>query len=249
MKVEKQGIVMEKKYLFFKFQSRDRLESLQQGHIYMKNLRYFIEQEKESGIKGQGDIHEARMFSLQDINIYDKDTKEIVAIIPTCDNVRIKGDELTPVFCITYKDLSKHIENIDVEQGICTVRIEFDDRMLGDFSKDDNAYMLIIYKPGEFIRRVESKLLEMGHHIYHNPVDYRDTSIAYIEDGQWEANNAFCKEEYFRYQTEYRIVVDTQVEGHLEFDIGDISDISLLLKAGNELIMTLNIEPNSLAEK
>lgn len=62
-------------YSYFKFGSKEHMEDLQQkGHIYMKNLSYFIKLEKE----GQGDKAEGRICEFNELKFYDFETNKLV---------------------------------------------------------------------------------------------------------------------------------------------------------------------------
>ena len=99
--------------------------------------------------------------------------------------------------------------------------------------------VLIIKNGDEFINRVKNGLLNAGYGFTRNHVQYYGfNNIEHLKQVQKDNSRiAFWKREKYSYQQEYRLLVHDFVDDHLSVDIGDISDITDLLKA-DELLNT-----------
>lgn len=217
-------------YIFFKFGPLDRLEQLHKtGYIYMKNLKYFVDLEKQTLIKGKGDKFEARMFQASNLKIYDYETNNLLI---TCTDTTITDkDELyKPVFCITAKNILENITEFNYPHF--ESNLFFDHRMIEDFCKNTiEPYVLVITNVNEFLKRITTKIQEQNLNLRYNLVTYQDTTIFHQCKHKIEYNNSFNKDEMFSYQSEFRFIIDEKVDDYYDFSIGSIEDISIILPA------------------
>ncbi len=209
--------------IFCKFNPRDRLEALRdRGYLYLKNINYYIEEEKETLIKGKGDIDEAVMFKSSKVKIFLPDTD--IQIGEAKSGVAVNQLVLRqPIYCMTYKNITENIVAFDYPTFQASV--SFDDRL-----KEFGEYVLVIHDVGEFLKRVKEKLNKLGISFQHGVVKYRDTDHLYFDNNQVEMNTAFNKNPFFDYQSEFRILLNNEVEDHYTFEIGSVKDISVLLE-------------------
>lgn len=226
-------------YYGFKFGRLDRLRDLQQGHIYMKNLDYFIKEEEKTGIPGRGDKFETLMFYSDNVKAYDPETNAL--IFTGKAEVRSSGDRYKPVFCMMLKDVYQHPVSLNYPKLI--TRISFDNKLLNDFSDDgQKPYVMIITDVKEFVNRIEAEINTRNLQLTRNFVNYRDTRAVWKTDKGIEFNDAFCKRECFQHQEEFRLLIETEVEDHYEFNIGSIDKITKIVEAESIVRNGINVE-------
>ena len=206
-----------------KFQSRERLESLQKGLVYANTLSYYRKLEKQTGDTAVGDSFEG-LFHVN----------EGIMIIPETGDKFVLNDELIKtsasndyVFC-----MFGILDNTECFQFSDEQR----ERMK---SFGDSA--LIILDSNEFVNRVK-KAAEAEEYVVHfGKVNYIEPNIDYVDvmmslrEGMWRV--AFYKRAMYKYQNECRFIFSPGKAGveHLELHIGDISDISVILSVENAL--------------
>ncbi len=85
---------------------------------------------------------------------------------------------------------------------------------------------LIITNVDEFINRISKTVKSKGYKIDGRPVEYFDESIYHGHVGLFKKRNSL------EYMKEYRIVISAKMDNMpYELFIGDISDISMIIKA------------------
>lgn len=211
-------------YYFFKLSSRKRLEEIQQGKLHMKNLKYFIDLEAKTGIKGKGDILEASQLNIKKHELFINGNK--VDIGPAPGILRNDYDVYRPVFCM----MCKNIYNVCTrdEYPFFGFKVTFNPRVLEDFADGEKPYVLIIHNVQEFVERFEKAIDKLKLNYDRAFVKYRDKKIPLIQDGGILLDNAFTKDECFAYQEEFRFLLHTNVEDNIEINIGNIEDISVI---------------------
>lgn len=199
-----------------KFQSAERINSLQRGHLYAKTLKYYRELEKETGDDEIGDEFEA-MLHINKGHFRILDTGEE---IPLNDTLMQTDNSDDFVFCMFGIYPSSQSFSFSDEQK---------EKML---SFGDTA--LVILDSEEFIKRVTTAAEAKGYKAHFGAVKYFDPTVdnanilISLLNGMW--NIAFWKREKYIYQQEGRFVfTDGNGEDHIDLDIGDISDISIIL--------------------
>lgn len=206
-----------------KFQDADKIKSLQAGKIYAKTLGYYRKREEETGDCEVGDKYEA-MIHINEATIYFPDTGETVAVN---DDLLKTSESNDFVFCMFGVYPKKEKFRFTDKQK---------EKML---SFGDTA--LIVLDHDEFISRVKVAAEKAGYKVYFKPVQYYDPNIDggnmlfSLLDGMW--NIAFWKRDSYTYQQEVRFVFTPSDENidHIELDIGDISDITVIISAKSAL--------------
>lgn len=216
-------------YMLAKFQSKELLEDLQSGHIYMKNLKYFIDLERSTGEIGQGDKYEGRMARAEKLTITDPNTNKSIVL----ENVDISDtkSQYMPVFCTTAINICGNL--IELEYPNFSSIISVNDQLINDFTSEGVELYALLIDAGEFLNRIKNVLNKLQISIGYGLIRYKDTSIFEYSSEKQEPyfNTLFDKSINFAYQQEFRIALDIQVEDHFEFNIGDIRDISILMPA------------------
>jgi len=212
-----------KGFPLIKFQSAENIKQLQQGNVYMKNLEWLRQHETNSGDCVVGDLFEASLHF-----------NEAKLIIPELGKEIDIKDGLMPtsysfdfVFCMFGINPDSHIFEFTNEQK----------KEIANFG--DTA--LLITDKDEYFHRMFIAIEKAGLKGYHGFVEYYDEHIdsvnlfAKLIKGMEKI--AFLKRDKYRYQQEYRFLIhmDKATEDHIELNIGDISDISRVMKTSTIL--------------
>lgn len=225
----------EVKYLL-KFGEKQYLDSFANGNLYFSNAETFQNIENKQQNKGQGDILEAgtRIFAQ---NVVIESPNSNIALYIDCDINFLcyyKSVKKTPIFCLfavfeddcCFNDNGQNIINLSIKKQ----------RMIKEHFPKANA-VAIISNPSLFLKDVENsigeKVLHEKVHYFkidkgyegnanqkvHMDNDYmkylaQDTSIknkngnkTFTLDEKYAYRALFCKDEYFKEQQEYRIIL------------------------------------------
>lgn len=214
-------------YPLIKFKSKELIKSLQSGKIYLNSLKWFREYESASGDVVVGDSFEAMIY-VNEATLVFQETGEQVALedclIPTVESNSY-------VFCMTY--INPQIESF-----------QFNEQQKNEF-KTFGDTALIILDSYEFINRIRAAAIAKGYSIYFDAVHYYDEDIdladVWFSLIQGTHNIAFWKRKAYSYQQEFRILIPGNgiLEDHIELEIGDISDISIIQCTDNVLETTI----------
>lgn len=162
-------------------------------------------------------------------SIKDIATKNVLVSINAPKATMDFGYMKYPVFCMfRYDERNKLSETTE------------DGQELFGFSPEQVRYMpefgdsvLVIKDADEFIRRVATALQKEGLIHARGNVRYFDgNDLEYFQDVKDEpVHTAFWKRKKYSYQQEFRILIDKPIEDHYILNIGDISDISKIMKS------------------
>lgn len=224
--------------LLMKFGSEENLKKLQAAQLYMKNLKYYVDLEKTTDDEDVGDKYDGQMV-LQDIkiNMYTVDTNKFIAQFNAPTASMDLGYLQCPVFCMFMFDYRNHVEeHLDGEN--LTVKYQFTEEQLKKMPNFGDS-VLIIKNGDEFVNRVKKGLLNAGYGFTRDHVQYYAfNNVEHLKQVQKDNSRiAFWKRDKYSYQQEYRFLVHDFVDDYLSVDIGDISDITQLLRT-EELLNT-----------
>ena len=234
--------------ILLKFGKEENLQKLQAGQFYMKNLQYYVDLEKGTSDEDVGDIYDGQMM-LQDvkISVFTTDTHEFLGQISAPTASFNLGYLKCPVFCMFMMDYRNHVsERLDGDT--LTVRYQFTEEQLAKMPSFGDS-VLIIKNADEFFNRVKGALLA-------NDIGYSRDFVSYYGFNnvdhlkQIQKDNlriAFWKRQKYEYQQEYRLVAHTEVDDYLCVEIGDISDITEIMKTeqllNTYLEVTFSVKP------
>lgn len=224
--------------MLVKFGSKDNLIKLQQGELYMKNLQYYVDLEKNADDEDVGDMYDGQMlWEDAKVTLFDYDTKEIFTE-GTASKLSLNLGYLKyPVFCMFTFDYRNHTDE-ELKGDNLSVRYDFTDEQKNKLHKF-GTHALIIKNGDEFVERVKKGLL-------HNDIGYSRDFVKYYafnnikhlrEVKEDSMKIAFWKRQKYAYQQEYRFLAHTEVDDHLCVNIGDISGITQLVET-NKLLNT-----------
>ena len=227
--------------MLLKFGSEKNIRSLQAGNFYMKNLQYYIDLEKTSDDESVGDKYEGQMV-LQDvkINIFTVDTHEFIAQLSAPVSSIGLGYQNIPVFCMYMLD-DRNITSIkQIGEDDIEIKYSFSAEQ-SEKMRDFGDTVLLIENGNEFVRRISEAAKKENVGFTRDFVKYHDgNSLEQLKEVQ--SNNlraAFWKRQKYAYQQEYRYAFHTEAEDFMQLDIGDISDISRIMKTKELLNMEL----------
>lgn len=214
-----------------KFQSEERIRSIQNGKLYLKNLAWFRELEKQTGDMTVGDIREGMLHVANgyvELTCLNNNTTSIYALDDTLFETLFSN---AFVFCAT--DTSPDANGY-----------AFNNDNKAELVKFGNT-ALVINNVFEFIRRIVEKASDLGYKTFYGTVRYynsnEDSADVFIDLLRGLQNIAFWKRDSYCSQKEFRIVVWNKeaTEDHLELDIGDISCISNVFTTNEALNIQL----------
>lgn len=223
VRVEGEVKMVVKGFPLIKFQSAERIESLQDGLIYMNSLEWFRKHESENGDVVIGDSFEA-MFHINEGKFVLPDIGE---------EIEIKNELIQTS---SSNDYAYCMFGIDPYSN----KFSFTDEQKENIENFGDTALLILDKD-EFFNRIRNAASKEGYEIYGGFVRYYDETIDSLHlimsllSGMH--NIAFWKRKKYYYQQEFRFLVHAEKceKDHLELNIGDIRDISKVLKTSQLL--------------
>ena len=120
--------------VLIKFGTLENLKSLQNGSLYMKNLRYYNELESIDS-DGKPDKYDGK-WSLRggNIVIMDPDTSALIAVGTAKETVFSFGHEQKPVFCLFSCD-DRNCGEYKIDGNKCIFRVFFSDEQVERLKK------------------------------------------------------------------------------------------------------------------
>lgn len=213
---------------YLKFTKRKEwADNLTEGKLFMNTIEVFRKLESKNSSKGQGDKQELKLpLKFEDISLKCLEIEEDIKLNPGTVTFEFKDDKYIPAFCIcglTIDDmeLSKYDDNN------VTMNLPFNEKNLDLLKKEFGEYVVVI--GNEFENRVNNIIKDNG----------RFKKVKYGDGNEWDKVDSFFKcnpdrfffkSTEFKYQREYRIVIDEKVEGSKVLEIGDLKDISHVMK-------------------
>ena len=244
-----------RRFFLLKFSdNKGHLEALQNGSIYMNNLKYFVDLEKETGIKGMGDLYEAANV-LNDVKMsfFDHQSNEFLFdAYATKSYFRYENTLSKPVFCCFSIDNDMLFVE-DINENQVKTKLVFSEDQKEKMIKEFGKYVLII-PWNEFIDRVFKAFRKNGIQAVADFVKYDDFSInsskrlkSFTEQS---LDMFFWKDKCFQYQNEFRIVVlNKDVDKNLTVVFEDINAISSIVRTEKLVNGDYGITLNGMFEK
>jgi len=195
-------------FMFIRISEEKYIDALQkEGHIYCNTIKYFRFIE-DNGVKGDKNEGKAYMKQINKIEII-LEGKTIAAAA--------EGQ--------IYFDHPENKGNIYCMYGVKSSLVDFTKKgrqkvIIEDSSKELGKSALLIFKPEEFLNRINKKLRSLS-------IEYNFSPVTYFDPKTFEGGlSPFYKSNIYSYQNEIRLWIPNKSEKPFEFYIGDISDIS-----------------------
>ncbi|OMD66201.1 hypothetical protein [Paenibacillus odorifer] len=207
---EIQGFDSKEILFMVKFTQERFVESLVNGNLYMNPIKYFVELEEKTKIKGQGDKFEGANV-IRDFNftLYKHGTKEKVG--EGYSDLLVERnhyyDDL-PIFCIT-AFTPQDFKVVNETDEILSLVFDLDEQ---DKSVMEETFgeKAIVINAAEFMNSVDAHMINNNLAYSARLVDYFDYSVnheARIRDYGKSVSSLFVKDDFFKHQREYRIAL------------------------------------------
>lgn len=199
---------------FIKYGLKVHLESLQKGFMFCNTIQYFSKCEEHNGIGDKYEnVYQQLLGTGNNYALPLKPFSSSIKIIKYPDgsykSTFINDDFYANFFCL-YSLTSK--DDFEVQKDFL-------------LSKEMKAYnhLLVIFKPSEFLKRVNLALEKQVKNPHLNFVKYTDLNNLNGEKTYFE------KPLKYSYQKEFRIAFINDKEESKTIDIGNIEDLSVIL--------------------
>lgn len=233
-----------KHFLMAKFTSKEWVSSFLEGNIYMNNFKHFIDQEKSSKVKGQGDAFEgAHVIEFSNAKIYTQDN--VLVGTAAMGNLieRYEAVNQIPMFCLANFSTNDFVV---LEQTEDRIRVQLDipsediSKIKEIFNSDTVAITL---SPYVFMERFKKAIDEDDSGLVYGIVEYADFKVlnearkSSFNDG--EVDFLFTKHDSLSYQKEFRFVLtNIETEDYVIKNIGNLSDIFVQINVDDFLTGT-----------
>ncbi|MFI8492209.1 hypothetical protein ACIGC1_04750 [Peribacillus butanolivorans] len=228
-----------------KFSSKENLESLQNGTLYLNNFQYYKDVELKEKRKGQGDAFDVTLrISDVDITFEHPETGEVLLKGKASNsNLESKEDYQKHLFCMTgiTTDL---LEIVEIKDNVATTRLALSDELKERALENFGDHVMFI-NMGRFTERVKQVCIEKGIIAIGNRVEYRDMSINHTDRikafGTGDVSFFFQKDNFFAYQSEYRFLFPELIGEKAEIiNIGSIREFTNIFPT--KQFLEMNIE-------
>ena len=216
-----------------KFIRSEYLKDLLDGNLYMNNFKHFVEQEKNSKHKGQGDSYEGAFVTTFDtVDIYIDDIYAGYAENGAL-SMRHNAVNNSPLFSMSMLT-SRDFKVIEDKGDSIVLKVDFNEedikKFKEDFGCDKVAFTL---NSITFIERLQNAARKMKTKIGTGSVKYVDFSI--MDSKHQDRKNRFDegymdflfhKHNSLEYQREFRLILpNIQVDQYYSFAVGNLEYI------------------------
>lgn len=216
-----------------KFLKELYLNDLLEGNLYMNNFQYFIELEKQTKVKGQGDKREAgHVFRATSIRLIDPETNQVIATGNVGEVIeRYTGVEKIPVFCLT-KFRYREFEIIEVKDGSVVAKLAIPPKDQKNYIETFGEKAVIL--PHYFLERLEEKNNDERLGLAYGEVQYHDYDVISSERirlfDEKSLQFFFWKDNFFSNQREFRIVLTQKlVDEPFKLNIGSLVEGAIVV--------------------
>ncbi|NGY94041.1 hypothetical protein F3K44_32825 [Bacillus megaterium] len=216
-----------------KFIKSEYLQDFLNGNLYMNNFKYFVEQEKNSKHKGQGDSYEGAFVATFDaVDLYVDDV--YVGYAESGElSFRNKNVDNTPLFSMSR--LSSHDFKVIEDKGDSVIiKVDFSEQDIKKFKEDFGCDKVVFtINSVTYIEMLRNVARKINTRIGTGSIQYVDFSILdnKHEDrrkrfDQGHIDFLFHKHNSLKYQREFRFILpDIQVDQNYIFEVGKLHDI------------------------
>ncbi|MEH6945208.1 hypothetical protein [Bacillus sp. JJ722] len=217
-----------------KFGELDHMKALQSGCLYMKNLGYFIDLEKKTGVKGRGDRLEGA-YVLADLEavISDPETGEKVRLA-SVSSMHFRTDWIRerPVFCL-FTITSDMFELDGEKHNQMVFKLTFTEKQKEKIEKEfGDSALFISFDP--FVQQIDSVFKETGLQYKRGLVNYYDYSVneavrLELMKKFGHLDICFAKDQVYKYQNEYRVIIQNiDVLEDYQIELGELTGTKLI---------------------
>lgn len=218
-----------------KFSSKENLEKLQNGSLYLNNFQFFKDLELKEEQKGQGDAHDVavRIFDAE-ITFKNPETGEVM-LEGKAASMKLEDNTFNKMhlFCMTAITPEQLKVNMIDDKGVAHTDLILSDELKQKALENFGDHVMLI-NIGLFIDRVEQICKDKGILVFRNKINYRDMSINHLDRmnsfSEGTVDFFFQKDNFFEYQNEYRLLFpELQSETPEIIDIGSIEEFTKII--------------------
>lgn len=231
--------------VFIKITRDIYVPDFQSGKLYMNNLKYYVDLEKETQKRGIGDIREASLANIYKHELFIQVNGEERRKIPIGPAPGIIYDNealFHPVFCSIGKVFV--LDKINDKQYVGEISLKREE--IEDFIDGTNSYKaIVVFNVIEFLERIYATAYKLKIAGKHGFIKYRDIKFPNVIDGKWILDDTFTKDIRFKNQSEFRMELFTHAEQAFVLDVGDLHDVSIAIEcekllSGLSIIQTID---------
>lgn len=230
LKQKLKEIIEDSPLFYFKITREEKwANDIIQGKLFMNTINFYKKLEKEEGLKGQGDKDELTIkLNPIDATIIAKDRKDgsELARIPVGMknlNIEFDNDKKKPVFCIIAITLDD-MEIVEDDGNLIRLKLNFSEKEIDRLKSEFGQYVVFI-KAFRFQEKLEKSLNSLGINWTLDKVNYTNENMN--KRLELTKNNDLkrflYKDPDFKYQKEYRLILDEDVEDNKILEIEKIS--------------------------
>lgn len=233
--------------ILIKILKKEYVDDLLDGNLYMNNLKYFVDLEKETGIAGVGDIREASLVNIRKHRLFiqvEGEEKQEIELGPPPGVIYDDEALYHPVFCCMGK-LLKLQKAANTNEYMGTFKLA-EENLVDFIGNNMDAYRAImILDVPAFLDRIYKTASQNNICGKHGFINYRNRNVPNIQNGQWILDDTFTKDTRFKNQLEFRIELFLRSEKPYIMNIGNIRDLAIsvdcekLISSGFSLIQTV----------
>lgn len=216
----------------FKFLKKEHVDMLLDGTLYMNTLEYYIELEKQTKIRGQGDKYEgSNVYGVQNVNIYSKETGKLLAKAKSAKySETYPLIKKIPIFCYTVFT-SEDFKVVNEEDDFIEFCLDIAEEEKNMLSKDFGDYAVCL--PDNFSKLVIDAANQQDCGALVKKVTYDDYSILNpIKQKIFEEKPVEIvtwKDDFFSYQREKRFALLEPSEKPVEFKVSNLRNEALVM--------------------
>lgn len=246
VKNELKDFFREQPLFFIKFvNKKEYAEDICNGKLFMNKVSYYRELEKKSQKKGQGDIGELKNRIHGFDGTLTSEDKSISIPIKGSIDFEFNEDKCTPIFCLMGIKIND-LEISEYDDTYVKLIFKYDKEEIENFKDDFGKYVVII-NPMKFKENIYKSLEKINKNWIFGEVRYRgindfDRIQAFSKQ---DVTRFLYKDKYFKYQKEYRLVIDESIEYPKTIEIGQLKDSTIVMEVENlekGLELTLNFK-------
>ena len=206
-----QKVIFNSSDILCKIGLTNHIKALQNGIVYMKNLKFHKEQERKHPNLNIGDELEGVLLKNSKGYLVLNETEKIPVLL---NNLEL--DEKYPIFC------AMKINLINGQRFLPNKKLK------SDFALNNiEEYSVLIFEKENFINKCNITLTNKGLDGVYSAIKYTDEFL--MCNNLYEL--AYKKRTRYKYQNEHRLLVNYKVDDFFTIDIGSIKDKSFLTPA------------------
>lgn len=208
--------------LLMKFGSFDYMNSLlEEGIVYCNTLDYYTKEDvkinKQLADKDET-CYQMNFFKAGELKLTNKNRESIVLNVTNAHIKQFENAPLYNVYCLFSLKIPQSLNKESV--------------MYHPDLTEFGTHFILIQNIPEFFKRLDNELLKSNYKYNREFIKYKDFSK------HTGIKTPFQKDNFFKLQNEYRILIETHLSKEFIIRLGNIKDIASLHEAKKEALFT-----------